>query len=87
MLMRAMPWALSAFISCTSTDSDDMALTTTRSTDSSVSAFQRMVVQPRRRKIKVAFDGEIARMRTPIEFRVAAQPLFLLKPSLPSLPT
>ena len=50
-------------------------------------AFQRMVVQPRRRKIKVAFDGEIARMRTPIEFRVAAQPLFLLKPSLPSLPT
>ena len=50
-------------------------------------AFQRMVVQPRRRKIKVAFDGEIARMRTPIEFRVAAQPLFLLKPSLPSQPT
>ena len=50
-------------------------------------AFQRMVVQPRLRKIKVAFDGEIARMRTPIEFRVAAQPLFLLKPSLPSLPT
>ena len=50
-------------------------------------AFQRMVVQPRLRKIKVAFDGEIARMRTPIEFRVAAQPLFLLKPSLPSQPT
>ena len=50
-------------------------------------AFQRMVVQPRLRKIKVAFDGEIARMRTPLEFRVAAQPLFLLKPSLPSLPT
>ena len=47
-------------------------------------AFQRMVVQPRRRKIKVAFDGEIARMRTPIEFRVAAQPLYLLKPSLPT---
>ena len=50
-------------------------------------AFQRMVVQPRRRKIKVAFDGEIARMRTPLEFRVAAQPLYLLKPSLPSQPT
>lgn len=47
-------------------------------------AFQRMVVQPRRRKIKVAFDGEIARMRTPLEFRVAAQPLYLLKPSLPT---
>ena len=50
-------------------------------------AFQRMVVQPRRRKIKVAFDGEIARMRTPLEFRVAAQPLYLLKPSLPSQST
>ena len=47
-------------------------------------AFQRMVVQPRLRKIKVAFDGEIARMRTPLEFRVAAQPLYLLKPSLPT---
>ena len=50
-------------------------------------AFQRMVVQPRLRKIKVAFDGEIARMRTPLEFRVAAQPLYLLKPSLPSQST
>ena len=47
-------------------------------------AFQRMVVQPRRRSIKVAFDGEIARMRTPLEFRVAAQPLYLLKPSQPT---
>ena len=44
-------------------------------------AFSRMVVQPRRRKIKVAFDGEVTRMRTPLEFRVAAQPLFLLKPA------
>nr|WP_315239748.1 diacylglycerol kinase family protein [uncultured Albidiferax sp.] len=44
-------------------------------------AFSRMVVQPRRRKIKVAFDGEITRMRTPLEFRVAAQPLYLLKPA------
>ncbi|WP_295955664.1 diacylglycerol kinase family protein [Rhodoferax sp.] len=42
-------------------------------------AFSRMVVQPRRRKIKVAFDGEVTRMRTPLEFRVAAQPLYLLK--------
>ena len=44
-------------------------------------AFSRMVVQPRRRKIKVAFDGEVTRMRTPLEFRVAAQPLYLLKPA------
>lgn len=44
-------------------------------------AFSRMVVQPRRRKIKVAFDGEVTRMRTPLEFRVAAQPLFLMKPA------
>ena len=42
-------------------------------------AFSHMVVQPRRRKIKVAFDGEVVRMRTPLEFRVAAQPLYLLK--------
>lgn len=44
-------------------------------------AFSRMVVQPRRRKIKVAFDGEVTRMRTPLEFRVAEQPLYLLKPA------
>ena len=49
--------------------------------------MQGVSVQHRLRKIKVAFDGEIARMRTPLEFRVAAQPLYLLKPSLPSQST
>ncbi|MBC7681878.1 MAG: diacylglycerol kinase [Ferruginibacter sp.] len=44
-------------------------------------AFSRMVVWPGRRKIKVAFDGEVTHMRTPLEFRVAAQPLYLLKPA------
>ena len=48
-------------------------------------AFQRMQVKPRlaygRRTIKVAFDGEVTRMRTPLEFRVAARPLYLLKPA------
>lgn len=48
-------------------------------------AFQRMRVKPRlaygRRTIKVAFDGEVTRMRTPLEFRVAARPLYLLKPA------
>ncbi|WP_394790737.1 diacylglycerol/lipid kinase family protein [Rhodoferax sp.] len=43
-------------------------------------AFSRMLVKPRRRKIKIAFDGEIVRMQTPLEFRVAAQPLYLLMP-------
>ena len=44
-------------------------------------AFSRMVVQPHRRKIKIAFDGEVTLMRTPLEFRVAPQPLYLLKPA------
>jgi diacylglycerol kinase family enzyme len=46
-------------------------------------AFSHMVVKPRLRKIKVAFDGEVTRMRTPLEFRVAPQPLYLLKPTAP----
>ena len=44
-------------------------------------AFSNMVVRPHRRKIKVAYDGEVTHMRTPIEFRVASQPLYLLKPT------
>ena len=47
-------------------------------------AFRRMVVTPAqrggRRGVKVAFDGEVARMRPPLQFEVAAQPLWLLKP-------
>ncbi|MES2581929.1 MAG: diacylglycerol kinase family protein [Pseudomonadota bacterium] len=46
--------------------------------------FQRMVVRPTltagRRGVKVAFDGEVARMRTPLNFRVLDKPLYLLKP-------
>ena len=42
-----------------------------------------MVVKPRlvrgRRKIKVAFDGEVARMRAPIHIRVLDKPLYLLQ--------
>lgn len=45
--------------------------------------FQRMLVKPRRawgrRMVKVAFDGEVGRMRMPLEFQVSPQPLYLLK--------
>ena len=47
-------------------------------------AFSHMLVRPRldfgRRKVKVAFDGEVNWMRSPIEFAVPAKPLFLIKP-------
>lgn len=45
--------------------------------------FTHMVVKPRlargRREIKVAFDGELARMRAPIHIRVLDKPLYLLQ--------
>ena len=45
--------------------------------------FQHMVVQPTlspgRREIVVAFDGEVARMRPPIDIRVLDKPLYLLQ--------
>ena len=34
----------------------------------------------RRRRIKVATDGEVTRMARPLAFRVLEQPLLLLKP-------
>jgi hypothetical protein len=44
--------------------------------------FSHMVVRPTlapgRRGVKVAFDGEVTRMRAPLDFRVLAQPLYLL---------
>ena len=44
--------------------------------------FQHMVVQPTlapgRREVVVAFDGEVARMRAPIDIRVLDKPLYLL---------
>jgi hypothetical protein len=34
----------------------------------------------RRRPIKIATDGEITKLRMPLEFHVSDKPLFLLKP-------
>jgi diacylglycerol kinase family enzyme len=52
--------------------------------------FDHMVVKPRldlgRRKVKVAFDGEVQKMRWPIEFEVSQKPLYLLKPSVQNNP-
>ena len=46
--------------------------------------FHRMVVKPRLawsgRTMKVAIDGEVSRMRAPLEIRVAPKPLYLLEP-------
>ncbi len=54
-------------------------------------AFDHMVVRPRlnygRRKVKVAFDGEVKWMRSPIEFSVPDKPLFLLKPDVATADT
>jgi diacylglycerol kinase family enzyme len=41
---------------------------------------------PRRRHIKLAIDGEIARMPLPLRFRVAPQALRLLVPNRPDAP-
>ncbi len=49
-------------------------------------SFECMTVRPSRpylrRRTKVAADGEIAWLRTPIEFRVAPEPLYLLRPEV-----
>jgi diacylglycerol kinase family enzyme len=46
--------------------------------------FEHLVVRPTlpqgRRGVKVAFDGEVTRMRAPLDIRVLAKPLYLLKP-------
>ena len=51
--------------------------------------FDHMVVKSRlefgRRKVKVAFDGEVQTMRSPIEFAVSKKPLYLLKPDVQSM--
>lgn len=45
--------------------------------------FNHMVVKPSlvhgRRSVKVAFDGEVTRMRAPLDFRVMQEPLYLMK--------
>jgi len=46
--------------------------------------FEHLVVRPTlpqgRRGVKVAFDGEVTMMRAPLDFRVLAKPLYLLRP-------
>ena len=46
--------------------------------------FEHLVVRPTlpqgRRGVKVAFDGEVTMMRAPLDFRVLAQPLYVLMP-------
>jgi len=53
--------------------------------------FHHMVIKPRlapgRRQVTVAFDGEVERMRSPIEIRVLDKPLYLLQPHVPTGPT
>ena len=48
-------------------------------------SFRRMTVKPRKfygkRRIKVATDGEVTKMNTPLEFRVLDGQLLLLKPA------
>ncbi|MDH4451053.1 MAG: diacylglycerol kinase family protein [Rhodoferax sp.] len=49
--------------------------------------FDHMVVKPTltpgRRGVKVAFDGEVTRLRAPLDFRVLATPMYLMKPCTP----
>jgi diacylglycerol kinase family enzyme len=46
--------------------------------------FEHLVVRPTlpqgRRGVKVAFDGEVTRMRAPLDIRVLERPLYLLRP-------
>jgi diacylglycerol kinase family enzyme len=53
-------------------------------------SFDHMVVRPRLAytgaKIKVAFDGEVCWMRSPIEFLLPSKPLYLLKPASREIP-
>ncbi|WP_310389944.1 diacylglycerol/lipid kinase family protein [Roseateles sp.] len=50
--------------------------------------FEHLVVKPTlpqgRRGVKVAFDGEVTMMRAPLDFRVLAKPLYLLRPAAPT---
>jgi diacylglycerol kinase family enzyme len=53
--------------------------------------FQHMTVRPwlpyGTRRVKVATDGEVCWLRTPLEFRVSPRPLYLLKPVQPAAPS
>ena len=52
--------------------------------------FEHMVVKPTltpgRRGVKVAFDGEVTRLRAPLDFRVLATPLYLMMPRVQDNP-
>lgn len=53
-------------------------------------AFRQLTVTPARgaagRRVKIAYDGEVAFMQAPLRFEVAARPLWLLKPAGPDAP-
>ncbi len=42
--------------------------------------FDHMLVRPSQRRVKVAMDGEVRWLSSPLEFLVPSQPLYLLKP-------
>ena len=48
-------------------------------------SFNHLVVRPTlipgRRGVKVAFDGEVTKLRAPLHFQVLSKPLYLLKPA------
>jgi diacylglycerol kinase family enzyme len=50
-------------------------------------SFRRLTVKPSSRyrphRVKVATDGEVNWLATPLEFQISPQPLYLLKPDLP----
>jgi diacylglycerol kinase family enzyme len=52
--------------------------------------FDHLVVKPTltpgRRGVKVAFDGEVTRLRAPLDFRVLATPLYLMMPRVQANP-
>lgn len=51
-------------------------------------AFERLTIRPYgRRRIKVAMDGEVAWLKTPLVFQVAPKPLKLLVPARNSTPS
>lgn len=51
--------------------------------------FTRLALRPKRRntKLKVAADGEVFSLKPPIEFRVAPEPLYLIKPDVQAAQT
>ena len=52
--------------------------------------FHQLVLRPTlalgRQRVKVAFDGEVAMLQTPLDFRILARPLYLMQARPPSDP-